>query len=211
MIAGKPLSRVMLFLLFLATTTIVAPGCLSGPGGRAGTAFGTMSGALIGAAAGLQNGKTLEGASIGAVAGGLLGGAAGHQIDEENNRWQSRQLAAQDEAMRNAISLTQVIELSQSGIGDAVIANQIRNQGVPHPLTTNDLVMLKQSGVSDSVIQAWQSAPIATDRVASRPAVRPVIIEERWSTPPATVWVRPPRHCPPPRRHGSRTSLHFQF
>lgn len=198
-----------MLIVFAALTSLVSAGCVSGPGARTGTAFGGLSGALVGAAAGANKGKSLEGAAIGALAGSALGGAIGNAADRDNDRWMANQVAYEQDIRARSVSMDQVIQMTQSGLGDQVITNQIRTQGVAAPLTTNDLVMLKQSGVSDNVISAWQQQ----SRV--QPATVPprqVIVREHWVEPafgPDCYYYGP--HGNGPRHHGTRAGLHFRF
>ncbi len=191
-------------VVFVALISLVSAGCISGPGARTGTAFGGLGGALVGAAAGAQKGKSLEGAAIGALAGSALGGAIGNSADRDTERWEADQVAYQQEVLARSVSMDQVIQMTQSGLGEQVISNQIRTQGVAAPLTTNDLVMLKQSGVSDNVISAWQQQ--SQIQPAAIPP-RQVIVREHWVEPAygPDCYYYGPRHCAP------HAGIHFRF
>lgn len=198
-----------MLIVFAALTSLISAGCVSGPGARTGTAFGGLSGALVGAAAGANRGKSLEGAAIGALAGSALGGAIGNAADRDNDRWMANQVAYEQDIRARSVSMDQVIQMTQSGLGDQVITNQIRTQGVAAPLSTNDLVMLKQSGVSDNVISAWQEQSRVPPTAA---APRQVIVREHWVEPdfgPDFYYYEP--YCHGPRYHGTRAGLHFRF
>ena len=187
-------------------------GCVGGPAARSGAAVGGLTGGAIGAAAGSPGGQSLEGAAIGALAGSALGGAVGDAADRQWAAAEARQVAWEQEQRARAVTLDQVIQLTQSGIGDQVIANQIRSQGVIAPLSTADLVLLKQNGVSDAVITAWQQAPPANQlpvRVVQPAPAGAVVIRERWVQPtwgPGCYW-----YGPRSRYRGSGASLHFRF
>ncbi len=198
-------------LISILGLVLLTSGCVAGPFARTGTAVGGLTGGAIGAAAGASSGKSLEGAAVGALAGSVLGGAVGHAADRDAEQWEAQQAAWQQEQLAAAVTLDEVIQLTQSGVGDAVIANQIRAQGVTGPLSTSDLVFLKQNGVSDVVITAWQQTPVAGSVVlpAVRPAPQQIIVRERYVDPcfgPDFYYGPRPRW-----HHGQRAALHFSF
>jgi len=47
--------------------------------------------------------------------------------------------------------------MTQSGLSEELIVNQIRANGIAYPPGTNDLIILKNNGVSDSVIREMQN------------------------------------------------------
>jgi hypothetical protein len=55
-------------------------------------------------------------------------------------------------AMAQAMTVADVIKLSQSGVGDEVIQKQIESSGEVFTLTVDDILELKKAGVSDRVI-----------------------------------------------------------
>ncbi len=174
--------------------------------------MGGLTGGAIGAAAGASKGKSLEGAAIGAVAGSVLGGALGDAADRDVEQMEAEQVAWQQEQLARAVTMDEVIQLTQSGVGEQVIANQVRAQGVIAPLSTNDLVFLKQQGVSDLVITAWQQTPVAGSElpVRARVPTRPVVVREHYIDPcygPGCYYYGPRRHW----RHGHRAAFHFDF
>ena len=197
---------------FLAIALLLA-GCISGPNARSGSVAGGLTGGAIGAIAGAPKNKSLEGAAIGALAGTAVGGVIGDQVDREVAQVEAQQQLYLQNARQNAITMDKLIQMTQAGLADQLIINQIHNDGVVAVLSSEDLVSLKENGVSDRVIAAWQKTPpLGTAIPASRG--RPVIVEEHhWVDP---HWVDPacvPRWWGPPRRHryGHRPSFYLRF
>jgi uncharacterized protein YcfJ len=152
------------------------------PIGCTHTQAGAGTGALVGGIAGAAlsgRGKGLQGAAIGAGAGALVGTAIGASEERAERR------AAEAYAAR-ALSIPDVISLTQSGTPPNIIINQIRTTGSVYTLTAHDLQVLQQSGVDPTVIQEMQQA----GRRVVMPRA-PVVIHE----PPPVVYVRP---APPP-------------
>ena len=112
------------------------------------------------------------GGLIGAAAGGVLGNQADRADDVRQYQYQQQQV----QARQSAISLAQVIEMSQSGLSPTVIVNQINSQGVWSRPTANDLIYLKQNGVSDQVIGALQTGRPVDEPSATR-AHRETVVE----------------------------------
>jgi hypothetical protein len=153
------------------------------PIGCTHTQAGAGAGALIGGVAGAAlagRGKGLQGAAIGAGAGALVGTAVGASEDRAVRR------EAEARAAR-ALSLQDVISLSQSGTPPNLIINQIRTTGSVYTLTAHDLQVLQQSGVAPTVIQEMQEA--GRRRVVV-PA--PVVVHE-----PGPVMIMRPAPPPP--------------
>lgn len=193
-----------------ALLVVAGSGCqISGPATRDGAGLGALAGGLIGAAAGEQNGNALPGAALGATFGALTGGAIGNSIDQANSDAQQRVAYAQ----QNSGRIQEVVSMSQSGLSDQVIINQIQSSGYPFRLSSNDLVQLKRSGVSDGVIAALQNSgapnyyPNQNYSPATYPAGPPVIVHEYWAP-------NRRRYCPPQRRSryaGGRRNSRFGF
>jgi len=57
-------------------------------------------------------------------------------------------------AATGSLSVEDVIKLSKAGIDDEIIIQQIKKQGQPFDLTTDQLIQLKSASVSSRVIQA---------------------------------------------------------
>ena len=175
------------------------------PNTAAGAVVGGASGSLIGAAIGSGEGKTGEGALIGGLIGAAAGGVLGKQSDRADDIRQYQYQQQQVQARQAAITLDQVIQMSQSGLSPSVIVNQINSQGIWSRPTTNDLIILKQNGVSDQVISALQTGRNAHEPAPSRVYREPIIERSPVFVEPIIVAPipRPPRYYVPyPVRHG---------
>ena len=78
--------------------------------------------------------------------------------------------------MEGAVTVPDVISMTQAGLSESVIATHIRANGVAQRPTADDLVVLSKSGVTEQTILALQQAPPAGVLAAPLPA--PVIVEE---------------------------------
>jgi len=151
---------------------------------RRGTLLGGLTGAIAGAAIGNQNDEAAAGALIGGVVGGLTGATIGSNVDQEQARARAYH---QQQAVRlsRAVSTADAINMTRSGLGDAVIVNHIRENGVQRPLEVADVIFLHQQGVSEPVISAMQQARLAT-APAAYPA--PLVVERpHYVAPPVIV------------------------
>ncbi len=172
-----------------------------------GSAIGGLTGAAMGALAGSNRGKALEGAAIGAATGGALGGLLGNQVDQAEVRDASNRQAAYQEATSCAVSLQNVVDMVNGGLGESVIIEQVRTNGVLQPLGVNDLVYLKQRGVSDAIINAMQAATVVTPNTVVPPShISPTVVQDHWVEVPPPVYYAPPpyyrwHHRPPPGMH----------
>ncbi len=175
-----------------------------------GAVLGGVTGALAGAAIGKHNGETAGGALIGAAAG-LLGGALiGNSLDAESSRRQyvEQQVIAQHS---RAVSTTDVLSMTQSGVSDAVIVNHIREHGVQHRLEVSDVIFLHRNGVSEPVLSALQHAPVgAPVRVVPvRTYAPPVVVREHHYIGPAYPVYAPRYYHHPGYSRGP--SVHYGF
>lgn len=171
--------------------------------GRGG-ALGGLLGAGVGAAIGEANDNPLAGAAIGSAVGAMTGGAVGESIDEVDARNQARVEGLRREFAENGLSVQDVVHMSQAGLGDLVIAQQIQAQGLREPILPEQLIWLKQQGVSDTVMAAMQAAggsPIAASTSVAAPP--PVIVEE-YHFGPSWGWGLGPRCGPGFPRHRGR-------
>lgn len=168
-----------------------------------GLGLGALVGAVTGGAIGNNNGQTLEGALIGGAVGAFAGAAIGDSVDTDiarNNAVYEQRLARQ---MSQAVSVADVITMTQSRLSDSVIVTHIRTYGVAARPQANDLILLSNAGVSEAVINAMQTAPLAVAEPAPPPAYRNVIVREHYYAPPvyavpvAPYW-RPCHHPPYP-------------
>ena len=174
----RKLTSTLAFALGMSAVVVCSTGCQTlGPSTATGGALGALTGGLTGAAIGSYDGKASEGALIGAVAGGTLGGVAGNAVDRSVERDRIDNQIAIQQQRQNAISVEQVVQMTQSGLGSNVIASQINSQGVVNRPTIDQLIFLKNNGVDDLVIQSLQSAPVAGyGAVNSQPFIRQQII-----------------------------------
>lgn len=198
---------------------VAASGCQTyRPNATAGGLLGGTTGGLIGAAIGSHEGKTGEGALIGAVAGGLTGATIGNQADQENARQQQFENAQAIQARQAAVTVSEVIQMSQSGLGEEVIINQIHTNGIASRPVTDDLIQLKSAGVSDSVIQELQSGGPPVSATYPRhpnyyPANQRIYVDPHYPPvcpAPPIIYHAPRRHPPRHARH-SRAGFSLQF
>jgi Glycine zipper/Protein of unknown function, DUF255 len=116
--------------------------------------IGTGLGAAVGAAT--QNSKS--GVAVGGLVGAGVGGMVGADQDRRNAR--DKYIQAQNQtvadATRNMMSLRDVIDLTQRGIQEDIIIQQINKTKSVFSLTADDIVELQQNGVSPRVISYMQ-------------------------------------------------------
>lgn len=153
---------------------------------QGGATVGGVAGAVIGGIIGHQNDETPEGALIGGAVGAITGGLIGRAQDNELARQRAyqqqayyrnqQQLYAQQQTIAaSGVSMTDVVNMSRSGISEAVILNHLQSKGVQRRLEVADIITLHQQGVSDTLITAMQQAPLATQLAA--PA-QPVVVQQ---------------------------------
>jgi hypothetical protein len=193
-------------LLTIWLLACAAAGCRSPYYADRGALFGGLTGAGVGALVGEANGNAGAGAVIGSALGAVTGAAVGEGIDADLARSRAEIEARMGRQMQGAVSVPDVIAMTQAGLSDDVITTHIRASGVAQPLAVGDLIQLRNMGVRDAVINAMQQTPprgaqaVATYPVY--PAGREVIVEHHY---PAygPVWYGPPRphfhyhHRPP--------------
>lgn len=193
--------------------TLLATGCNSPYHADRGALFGGLLGAGTGAIIGDALGNTGAGAAIGAGVGALSGAAIGQSLDdiEAKNR---AMIAAQlgREVRAGAVTIDDVVMMTQSGVDDELIINHVRANGMTRVPGPHELVNLKNSGVSTAVIRVMQEPPPRprTETVViERPAPAPVIVEEYHYGPP--VYYRPPYHHYRYRDPGPRVGWGLSF
>ena len=146
-----------------------------------GLALGALVGALTGGAIGENNGETAAGAIIGAAVGGLTGAAIGDSVDQDVARSQAMAQQRINAQLARAVSVNDVLAMSQAGLSESVIVTDIMSNGVAYRPQRSDLIIMSNSRVGDAVIRAMQTAPLAT---APPPAPVPVyrnnVIVERY-------------------------------
>lgn len=130
-----------------------------------GGALGGVTGAVIGNAVG----NTGAGAAIGAGVGALAGGLTGNSIEKAENK-------AVAQAQARQLGLTDIVQMANGQVSDAVIIGQIRSTGSSYTLSPTDIQWLKNNGVSDGVILEMQQSAHRRPVVYGRP--RPVYVVE---------------------------------
>lgn len=170
---------------------LAASGCASHA--DRGAAIGGLGGAGIGALVGQASGNGAEGALIGAAVGALGGAVVGDQVDQDQARRNAEIQARMGRQLSGAVSSADVIQMTQAGLSEELIATHISANGVQQRLQAGDLISLKNYGVSDRVINVMQTAPLAgavqPTAVIAQPvpvyAPQPVIVQEYYGPP---VW-----------------------
>ena len=170
-----------------------ALGCRSPYRSDQGALLGGLGGAGLGAIIGKQTGNTGAGAVIGAAAGAITGAAVGNELDEidaRNRAMIEQQMGRKISAA--AVTMHDVVSMSQAGVGDELIVTHLRSHGMAAPPSAQQIIELKQAGVSDRVVQAMQTSPLPpTGPPPGAPVIgAPVIIEEHYYGPPRPYWPR---------------------
>jgi outer membrane lipoprotein SlyB len=136
-------------------------GCSNMNNTQKGAVVGTAGGAGLGAIVGKQLGNTGAGAAIGAVTGLAAGSLIGNNEDVKEQRDNAQRQAAYQQDLRiregQAVSNDQVIRMTQEGVDDGIICNEIRTHGGKFDTSPNGIIYLQKSGVSNTVIQAMQN------------------------------------------------------
>lgn len=178
--------------LTTAVVILVSSPCLAQSRTQNGATLGGVAGAVIGGIIGHQNDETPEGAIIGGAVGAITGGLIGRAQDNEVSRqrayqeqayYQARQQAyLEQQAIANAgVSMADVINMSRSGISEAVIISHMQGKGVQRRLEVSDIIALHQQGVSDTLISVMQQAPLATQLSAAVAQGRQVVVQPQPS------------------------------
>jgi hypothetical protein len=173
--------------IWIGGLLLVTSGCSSMNHTERGAVAGGVLGGLAGTAIGAMSGNAGAGAAIGAGSGAILGGLAGNAEDRQDRR-------AAAWAARNALSLNDVVQMSQRHIGDDLIINQIRTSSTAFNLSSQDVIYLRDQGVSDRVIGAMQAHRVV------RP-VGNVVIVDPPPPPPVSFGFGVGYHVHPPHRH----------
>jgi hypothetical protein len=165
-----------------------------------GAVLGGVSGALLGAGIGKHNDETAVGALVGGAVGLLAGSTIGNSMDRTQQQAWARQQYRQQvihQQQSRAVSMYDVVSMSQSGLSPDVIINQIHQYGVQRAPSVQEVITLHQQGVHNSVIAAMQQAG-GSSAVAAPPTTvirEPVVVEQYH-------YVAPPRyHYYGPRYH----------
>jgi len=172
--------RIPLLVAPVVLTFLTSVGCQSPYRSDQGALFGGLTGAAVGAVVGDAVGNPGAGAAIGAGVGAVSGAAIGSELDKieaQNRAMIAQQLGRQ--VRPGAVTLTEVIEMTQAGVNEELIVNHVRSHGSARVPTTDDVIMLHQNGVSVEVIKVMQSP------VQPASAQAPVVIHQ--SPPPVVV------------------------
>ncbi|HET6883473.1 MAG TPA: glycine zipper domain-containing protein [Pirellulales bacterium] len=179
-------------LLLIGLAAAQSAGCASPYYADRGAAFGGVTGAGVGALVGSAVDHPVAGALVGAGVGAVSGAAVGRGLDDIEARNRATIAATMGRpAPPGAVSVDDVVAMSQAGVNEDVIANHIRYNGVQRPPQTGDLIALQRANVSPRVIAAMQAPPAQPAMVAAAPP--PVI-----AGPPPPGWGYPVYYPPPP-------------
>lgn len=201
-ICGQSVGWQVAFALFAVGYSTATTGQTAYAQNKArGAVLGGLGGAVVGGLIGDHNGKAGAGAAIGgaigAVGGAVLGNARDQEIAQQRQYQyqvhQQRVYAQQQQQqalIQSAVSTSDIVTMSRSGLSDSVIINQIHSRGVQRQLQVSDIISLHQQGVSESVITAMQNARIGSSQetvvVQQTPVIvqqPPVIVQERYVVP----------------------------
>ena len=187
---------------FAGLVLILLAGCATQA--ENGAAIGGLGGAGVGALIGHATGHTGAGAAIGAGVGALTGAAVGSSMDADARNRQLIEARLQRSVSAAAVTIPDVIAMSNAGVDEQLIINHIHAHGMVQQLQAADLVALKQQNVSPRVIAAMQEAP--QPQVVVQQAPPPVIVEERpyWRD----GYYYRPYYGPPPPRVGFGVTFH---
>ncbi|WP_146411947.1 MULTISPECIES: glycine zipper domain-containing protein [Crateriforma] len=176
-------TRFLIPTLLLVSLTVMVPARFvqAQTGKQRGATFGGLAGAIAGGIIGDHNDEAGAGAAIGGVVGAVAGGILGDAADKEQAARQQQYLYQQQQQQVartvGAVSITDVINMTRSGLGDSVIINQIHSRGVQHQIQVSDIIAMHQQGVRESVISAMQQATVGSPAVV-QPEPAPVVVQQ---------------------------------
>lgn len=210
--------RVVVAVLAMGTTLSIDTRPVQAQNKARGAVLGGLGGAVVGGLIGDHNGKAGAGAAIGGAIGAVSGVVLGNARDQEIGRQRQQQYYShqqrvyvqqqqQQAYIQAAVSTSDIVSMSRSGLSDSVIINQIHSRGVQRQLQVNDIISLHQQGVSEHVITAMQNAQVGSVQAApvviqQQPVVvhqQPVVVRERYVV---------PHYSPPPAYHYHRGYRH---
>lgn len=172
--------------------------CLLLAGCGCSTMNNTQADALGGGAAGAVAGGLLSrGSPFGILVGGLLGTGVGAMIGSNQDRADRDQKIVQAQAQAAAaqaarqMSLQEIVQMSQTGVSDGIIIQQINATGSVFALSASDIQYLHDQRVSEQVISVMLSRRYRPPVVV---APGPVYA----APPPGTVVIVDPGPPPPP-------------
>lgn len=198
----------------------IASNCQAQNQTRDGALMGGVAGALLGGVIGHQNHETTEGALIGGAVGALAGGVVGNQQQKaERERYYNSQyyhapnvvyttpvyhehrtyvqVPQQRVVTRRPVTTAEVINMTRSGVSDAVIVAHIQSNGVALRPDVNDVILMNQEGVSDYVVTVMQQQGTGYRTVTTYPQPAPVVVQEKVYVQPTPVYqARQPSYRP---------------
>lgn len=157
-----------LIVASLVLAAALSSGCASmGRHAEDGILLGSLIGAGAGAIAGHQTGNRDAGAAVGAGLGAIAGGLIGRSLDEMEADSREPEVrverALHENCSRNeALSILDVVRMSQAGISDQLIMAKIEQTGSYYRLSASEIIDLKRSLVSDRVITFMLRSPDET-------------------------------------------------
>jgi len=219
LISREPVGwRVVVAVIALGTTLSIDARSAQAQNTARGAVLGGLGGAVVGGLIGDHNRKAGAGAAIGGAIGAVGGAVMGNARDQEIAQQRQQQYYShqqrvyvqqqqQQAYIQAAVSTSDIVSMSRSGLSDSVIINQIHSRGVQRQLQVNEIISLHQQGVSEHVITAMQNAPVGSVQAApvviqQQPVVvhqQPVVVRERYVV---------PRYSPPPSYHYHRGYRH---
>jgi len=169
--------RWVLWTVLLPMPLAMSAGCYSPYRSDRGALAGGLGGAGVGALAGNAVGHPVVGALVGAGVGAASGAAIGGAIDQSEANNRALIEARMGHAVQaGAVSVGDVINMSQAGVPENVIITHIQSHGVATPLQPTDLIMMQKTGVSPRVVQSMQVPVVPVGQpVMVRPVAPPMI------------------------------------
>jgi hypothetical protein len=188
-----------------AGAVLACAGCHSPYRSDQGALLGGLGGAGVGAIVGNQLGHTGAGAAIGGLTGAVAGSIVGNELDEIESRNRAEiQARLGRPPGPGAVSVEDVIEMSQRGVNEQVLVDHIRARGVTRSLSKDDLILLSQAQVPSRVVQAMQEPPPVRVAGPPYPPPGPVVVEHVYGPPPPYYW------HPHPHFHYHHRHRHFR-
>ena len=186
---------------------------------RDGALLGGVTGALLGGVVGHQKHETAEGALIGGAVGAIAGGVIGNTRDQAYRQqyyqpqvvypmYQEHRTYVQVPpprvvVSRRPVTISEVINMTRSGVSDAVIVAHIQSNGAAMQPDVNDVILMNQEGVSDYVVNVMQTGgrgssvyqqPGTVYRTYQQPS--PVVVREEYFYSPPVYQARQPAFKP---------------
>lgn len=140
--------RIVVYTM-VAVVGLIFLGCESmGPNTKKGVGVGAILGSVAGGVVGHQSGRGVEGALIGGAVGAGAGGVIGSGMDDQH----VKQTQASNISSVSQISILRIVEMTEKGLPDSVIIDEMRKSGSVYDLDMATIQYLKNQQVSDQVI-----------------------------------------------------------